>query len=175
MPINTRPAGYDTDNDGIPNEYETAKGWNPNVANNNVIDTATGYTQLELFLNEVDSGEATEAPVIPVVSVSVSPSTSSGAVGTGVQLQAVFNPENSTDKTGVWTTSNSAVATVNNLGLVVRQGEGTATITYTSNDGSHTGTSTITVTGTGTPPPTIDGGIGKRIFKKNVKKTVYQY
>ena len=175
VPINTRPAGYDTDNDGIPNEYETAKGWNPNVANNNVIDTATGYTQLELFLNEVDSGEATEAPVIPVVSVSVSPSTSSGAVGTGVQLQEVFNPENSTDKTGVWTTSNAAVATVDNLGLVVRQGEGTATITYTSNDGSHTGTSTITVTGTGTPPPTIDGGIGKRIFKKNVKKTVYQY
>jgi hypothetical protein len=61
MPSNTRPAGYDTDDDGIPDTYETAQGWNVNVANNNVVD-ASGYTQLELFLNEVDGDVATPVP-----------------------------------------------------------------------------------------------------------------
>jgi hypothetical protein len=54
----SRPTGYDTDNDGIPDTYEIAQGWNPNVANDDVVD-ASGYTQLELFLNEVDSENAT--------------------------------------------------------------------------------------------------------------------
>lgn len=59
VPNNTRPVGYDTDLDGIPDTYETAKGWNPNAANDNVVD-GSGYTQLELFLNEVD-----DAVVVP--------------------------------------------------------------------------------------------------------------
>jgi hypothetical protein len=58
LPNNTRPVGYDTDSDGIPDTYEIAQGWNPNSANDDVVD-ASGYTQLELFLNEVDSENAT--------------------------------------------------------------------------------------------------------------------
>jgi pectate lyase len=49
----------DTDNDGIPNEWETANGLNPNVQDHNGIQLskkftgAQGYTNLECYLNEL--------------------------------------------------------------------------------------------------------------------------
>ena len=54
---NSRPAGFDTDKDGIPDEWETANGLNPNDAsdaNLKTIDTAKGwYTNLEVYLNSL--------------------------------------------------------------------------------------------------------------------------
>ena len=44
----------DTDSDGIPDAYEISRGWNPNVLNNNIVTNASGYTQLEEYLNLVD-------------------------------------------------------------------------------------------------------------------------
>ena len=41
----------DTDRDGMPDEWEVANGCNPNVADNNVRH-ASGYTMLEMYLNE---------------------------------------------------------------------------------------------------------------------------
>lgn len=49
----TRPAGWDTDNDGMPNTWETAHGLNPNVANHNSDFDTDGYTDLEEYLNEL--------------------------------------------------------------------------------------------------------------------------
>jgi hypothetical protein len=51
-PMQTRPAGFDTDRDGMPNAWETARGLNPNVADNNAV-SSTGYTNLENYLNEL--------------------------------------------------------------------------------------------------------------------------
>ena len=65
MPSSSRPAGYDTDLDGIPDTYEIAQGWDETIANNNVLD-ASGYTQLQLFLNEVDTGSISDIPVITI-------------------------------------------------------------------------------------------------------------
>ncbi|MCJ7543594.1 MAG: dockerin type I domain-containing protein [Phycisphaerae bacterium] len=42
---------YDTDRDGMPNTWETARGLDPSVANNNGDDDADGYTDLEEYLN----------------------------------------------------------------------------------------------------------------------------
>lgn len=44
-----RPAGWDTDGDGMPNGWETANGFNPNVMDNNLVQT-DGYTALEHYL-----------------------------------------------------------------------------------------------------------------------------
>ena len=41
----------DTDLDGMPDEWEIANGCNPNVADNNVRH-ASGYTMLEMYLND---------------------------------------------------------------------------------------------------------------------------
>ncbi|MBR1878098.1 MAG: pectate lyase [Paludibacteraceae bacterium] len=43
-------AAFDTDLDGMPDEWESANGCNPNVADNNVRH-ASGYTMLEMYLD----------------------------------------------------------------------------------------------------------------------------
>lgn len=47
----TRESDWDTDQDGIPNWFESLLGSNPNVANNNNDTDGDGYTDLEDYLN----------------------------------------------------------------------------------------------------------------------------
>lgn len=48
----SRPADWDTDRDGIPDWFETAKGWSTDVMNNNnYTNSQDYYTDLELYLN----------------------------------------------------------------------------------------------------------------------------
>jgi MYXO-CTERM domain-containing protein len=50
----TRPAGFDTDNDGMPDTWETAHGLNPNSASDGTGDyNGDGYTNVEKYLNEL--------------------------------------------------------------------------------------------------------------------------
>jgi hypothetical protein len=50
----TRPAGFDTDGDGMPDTWETAHGLNPNSASDGTGDyTGDGYTNVEKYLNEL--------------------------------------------------------------------------------------------------------------------------
>lgn len=74
-PPNTNPAGdalltaysgqppaapTDTDNDGMPDAWETAKGLNPNVANTNARTlSSAGYTDLEVYLSELSASRIT--------------------------------------------------------------------------------------------------------------------
>ena len=83
--------------------------------------------------------------VVHVESVSVSPKTSSIQEGQTVQLTATVLPSNATDKSVIWSTNNSSVATVTN-GLVSAISAGAATITVTTTDGGYTDTCAITVT-----------------------------
>jgi hypothetical protein len=54
----TAPA--DTDNDGMPDAWEAAKGLNPNVANTNARTlSAVGYTDLEVYLQELSATRIT--------------------------------------------------------------------------------------------------------------------
>jgi len=85
-------------------------------------------------------------PDVPVASVTVTPATSTGAVGSTVQLTANVLPSDATIKTGAWTSSDATKATVSSTGLVSRVAVGTATMTFTTTDGAKTGTSAITVT-----------------------------
>jgi hypothetical protein len=83
-----------------------------------------------------------------VTNVSVSPSSKSLTVGATCYLYETLTPSNATNKTVLWRSSNTSVATVNpNSGLVTAQGTGTATIYATAQDGSGAyGTCSISVT-----------------------------
>jgi len=66
--------------------------------------------------------------------------------GETLQLTATVLPEDATDKTVTWASSDEAVATVDDTGLVTAVAAGTATITATTNDGSDLSAScTVTV------------------------------
>ena len=82
----------------------------------------------------------------PVVSVEVSPSAETIAIGTTRQLSAEAFDANGQAVAGAefsWESSLSSVATVDGSGLVTGVGEGTATVTASS--GSTQGTAAITV------------------------------
>ena len=65
--------------------------------------------------------------------------------GGTVQLVATVEPENATDKTVIWASSNETAATVDGNGIVAAVTEGVATITATANDGGFTASCVITV------------------------------
>ncbi len=57
----TRPAGWDTDGDGMPDWWEIEHGLDPSVANNNGDFDNDGYTDLEEYLNELAAWPAPSA------------------------------------------------------------------------------------------------------------------
>ena len=60
-------------------------------------------------------------------------------------LVATVMPENATDKSVVWESSNESAATVSQEGLVTAVGEGKATITVKTNDGGFSASCEVTV------------------------------
>ena len=62
-PLQTRPAGWDTDRDGMPDAWERALGLDPLVANHQGDFDADGYTDLEEYLFEVAAWPA-PAPAV---------------------------------------------------------------------------------------------------------------
>lgn len=87
----------------------------------------------------------TNAPVVAVTGVSVNPATATVGLGSTQQLNATIAPANATNQNVTWTSSNTAVATVNASGLVTAVAAGTTTITVKTVDGNKTATSAITV------------------------------
>lgn len=81
--------------------------------------------------------------VVPVTGVTLSGATSVN-VGNTITLTATVAPDNATDKTVTWTSSNESVATVAD-GVVTGVAAGTATITVTTEDGGFTADCTVTV------------------------------
>ncbi|MBO7069633.1 MAG: Ig-like domain-containing protein [Bacteroidaceae bacterium] len=57
-------------------------------------------------------------------------------VGERLQLEAMVVPENTTDKSVTWSSTNEAVAVVSESGMVTAVGSGTCQIKATANDGS---------------------------------------
>lgn len=84
--------------------------------------------------------------VTPVTGVSLNKSSLSLDVNNTSQLTATVSPNNATNKSVSWTSSDESVATVSSSGLVTAVGNGTATITVTTSSGGYTATCKVTVT-----------------------------
>ena len=86
------------------------------------------------------------------------------------KLTATVSPSDADNKTVKWTTSNSAVATVNSNGKVTAKGKGTAIIKATAADGSgENATCTVTVV---TPKKSVSSvTLNKRSLTMQVGKT----
>jgi transglutaminase/protease-like cytokinesis protein 3 len=67
-------------------------------------------------------------------------------IGDTHQLKAIIEPSNATNKTINWNSSNFAVCTVTETGLVIAKGCGKANVVATTVDGGYTATCEVTVT-----------------------------
>ena len=72
----------------------------------------------------------------PVTSVTLDRTSASLKAGETVTLTATVKPDDATDKTVTWSTSDNSVVTVNSSGLITALSKGNANITATANDGS---------------------------------------
>ena len=82
---------------------------------------------------------------IAVTGIELTPTTSEIKVGGIAAITATVKPDNATNKNVTWSSSNTAVATVSESGVITGKSEGTATITATTVDGNYTAEATITV------------------------------
>ena len=90
-------------------------------------------------------GSSNERPNTAVTSVTLDKTSCDLLVDETVQLLATVNPGIAANKNVTWTSSNTAVATVDANGLVTAKSAGTATITVTTAAGGKTATCTVNV------------------------------
>ena len=109
---------------------------------------------------------------ISVTGVKLNKSSLSLQKGNSTVLTATITPSNASNKGIFWTTSNSAVASVQS-GIVYAKGYGTATITATTADGNKKATCIVTV-----PAPAKNGWYtenGNKYYYRNNQKLKNQY
>ncbi|WP_165764777.1 T9SS type A sorting domain-containing protein [Winogradskyella aurantia] len=138
MPSETRPANFYITNPHIPEVWFQANV--PEGQDHNDI-APSGYTWLEEYLNQVD----VDVTAIGVEGVAVTPSTAELQVPETLTLTVTISPDDATNQTGVWSSSDEAIATVDSNGVVTAVSEGEVTITFTTNDGGLTASTEITV------------------------------
>lgn len=153
-------AATDTDNDGIPDDFETANGWNPNLASNNVIDSDTGLTHLEVFIFQdiLDGYIPSTGNTIPVITL-IGASTINLNVGdTYTELGATA------------TDAEDGSLTPSIAGSVNTEVAGTYTITYSVTDAASAlvqTTRTVIVTASQVTTPILIGKSIKTLLKIN--------
>jgi len=125
---------------------------NPNVAavskNGLVTAIAVGTTKITASCGGKSATcEVTVTPkTVNVTGVTLDPSTISLEAGGTISLKATIRPDNATNKTLKWSSSNNAVADVDNIGKVTAIAVGTAVITVTTEDGNKSAECSVTVT-----------------------------
>lgn len=116
--------------------------------------TAIGEGTATITVTTTDGGHTATCTVtvyrptpatVSVTGVTLTPDRTRLSIGSKIQLTATVLPEDATDKSVTWSSSNESVAKVDANGLVTAVGTGTATITVTTNDGGHTATCTVIV------------------------------
>ncbi|MGA9637736.1 Ig-like domain-containing protein [Flavobacterium sp.] len=92
---------------------------------------------------------------VPVSGVSVSPTSLSLSIGNTQTVSTTISPGSASNKSVLWTSSNTAVATVNTNGVITAIAAGTATITVKTVDGNKTASCLVTVTATQSNLPVV--------------------
>ena len=107
------------------------------------INSTSHADTLESFFTACAT-EAAKFKRVAVTGVTIA-GTMSGTVGGTTQFTATVAPAGATDKFLTWTSSDTAIATVDQTGLVTRVAAGTATITATPrDDATKAGTRNVT-------------------------------
>ena len=101
------------------------------------------YSQKEYFYHGITWQKVDK---VPVTGVKLNKTSQTLAVGKTAALKATVSPSYATNKKVTWSSSNTAVATVNANGTVTAKKAGTATITVTTADQKKKATCKITVT-----------------------------
>ena len=120
--------------DAVPGNYEIT-----GVPAVMAIDLVESY----IVPGVIEIKDISDKPVVPVSSVVLDKTSALLKVGEGITLSVTVGPENATDKTVTWESSDTSVATVED-GIVKTFAKGTAKITARSNNGK-TATCTVTV------------------------------
>jgi uncharacterized protein YjdB len=141
--------------DGSSSDLSSAVTWSSSSASVATIDSsglaatlAAGSTTITATVGSLSDNTVLTVVPAQLVSISVTPSSQSIALGTAEQFSAVGNFDDGSTQllpSVTWTSSSSSIATVDANGMATSVGTGTATITATS--GSVSGTATLTVTG----------------------------
>ncbi|MCR5603916.1 MAG: Ig-like domain-containing protein, partial [Lachnospiraceae bacterium] len=88
-----------------------------------------------------------KASDVHVTGITLEPAEKSIEAGEGFTIIPTVEPADASNKTVIWTSSDEAVATVDDNGKVTGISEGDATITATTVDGGYTAECVVTVTG----------------------------
>mgnify|MGYP005807243017 FL=1 len=129
---------------------------NPSVAtvNNGVVSAVSEGTATITVTAQGDSTKSASCTVtvtaaaVPVTGVTLSQTQASlysNRTPNTLTLTATVAPDNATNQAVTWTSSDSAVATVDQNGVVTAVAPGTAVITATTADGGKTASCTVTV------------------------------
>ena len=124
---------------------------NPEIANVNengkVTGIKVGTAVITVKTHDGEfTAECTVNVVIPVTGIKLDKSELSVVRKDSTVLIPTITPDNATDKSITWTTSNPDIAVVNENGKVTGMGVGSAVITATTNDGEFTADCKVTVT-----------------------------
>jgi len=114
------------------------------VANITIPEQRTGNIY-NILASWAGNGKLVSAN-IPVTGIVLSPASLTFSVGSSQQLASTIAPANASNKNLIWSSDNTAVATVSSTGMVTAVSIGTATITVTTEDGGKTSTTAITTT-----------------------------
>ena len=127
------------------------------VANGVVTAVSKGETIIRVTTEEGNKTDECkvivkeESDPVAVTGVKLAFTALTQKIGTSFTLVATIEPANATNKTVTWSSSNSTVASVTNMGVVQAKSAGTADITVTTADGGHTATCSFTVTAEDVP------------------------
>ncbi len=167
LPDNTsNPAvTWSSGNDAIATVDETGKVTAIAAGTATITATTTDGSNLTA------SCEVTVKPAVILVNSIVLDKTTAEVVEGGmVKLTATVLPEDATDKSVTWTTSDATIATVNEDGLVTAVAPGTVTITVSAKDGSDK-TATCEVTVLDSSAPHLGLKLSEKAFRLQLNQT----
>ena len=131
------------------------------VTNGKVTAIAVGAATITAQCGNVKAECTITVKAIDITSITLNKASVTLSAGETVQLTATISPNNATNKTVTWISSNTSVATVNN-GKVTALAAGSATITAKTNNGL---SATCSIAVVETVPPGGSEGTGEEEWK----------
>lgn len=130
----------DTDQDGMPDSWETDNTLDPTNPEDRNIVGDDGYTMLENYLNHLVGYQPA-----PVTGVSFESVNDTVEMNKNIQLFPIFSPIYASNQNVTWSSSDSSVAIADQSGIVSGIDIGTAIITLTTNEGGFIAECTVEV------------------------------